>query len=309
MRRLDIKVGYSCNNLCHHCVQGEKRYKMKDKSTAEIKSELKEAFSRDIKAVVFTGGEPTIRKDLISNVAFAKELGYELIQVQTNGRMFASKKFTNSIVEAGMTEFSPALNGHIPELHDYLSQVPGAWKQTVAGIKNVREYPDIRIMTNTVMVKPNYRVAKHIAELLVKLGVNQYQLAFVHPAGRAWTDFDSLVPFISMAAPYIHLGLQVGIDAGITTMAEAIPFCHMKDYEKQVSELCIPPADVYESGFKTREWEKWRKTEGKWKGESCKPCKFYQVCEGPWKEYVERRGSSEFTPVPGKPVTESELLE
>ncbi len=198
-----------------------------------------------------------------------------------------------------MNEFSPALNGHIPALHDYLSSVPGAWKQTTAGIRNVREYP-VRIITNTVVSKPNYRFLDRIAELLVRLGVDQFQLAFAHPAGRAWENFDSIVPHISLAAPHIHRGLQVGIDSGVKVMAEAMPFCLMKGYENYVSELYIPPSDVYEKGFRVKEWEKWRVTEGKWKGEKCKECAFYEVCEGPWKEYVLKRGSWEFVPVPGK---------
>lgn len=288
-------------------MQGEKRYKLGNKTTQEIKKELESAFSKNIRELVFTGGEPTIRPDIIELVSFAKQLGFESIQIQTNGRMFASKKFTGSMIKAGMTEFSPALNGHIPELHDFLSNVPGAWKQTVQGIRNVREF-DVLIITNTVVSKPNYRFMSKIAELLVQTGVNQYQLAFVHPAGRAWTDFDSIVPYASLAAPHIHKGLQTGIDAGIKTMAEAMPFCLMAGYEQQVSELYIPPSDVYERGFKIEEWEKWRKTEGKWKGEQCKQCAFYSVCEGPWVEYVKKRGAEEFVPVPGKSRTAESIL-
>ena len=154
-----------------------------------------------------------------------------------------------------MSEFAPALNGHIPELHDYISQVPGAWKQTVQGIKNVREY-GIRTITNTVVTKPNYRFLKNIAEILVKLGAGKYQLAFCHADGRAGDNFESIVPYVSLAAPHIHRGLDVGIDAGILVMAEAMPFCHMIGYEKFVSEFYIPPSAVYEAGRKTDEWEK-----------------------------------------------------
>ncbi|TRO61910.1 radical SAM protein [Candidatus Bathyarchaeota archaeon] len=306
-RKLDLKVGYSCNNLCRHCVQGKKRYTKRDKEPKEISQELEEAFSRGIRAVVFTGGEPTIREDIVRQVTLAKELGYKFIQVQTNGRMFASGKFAKQMVDAGMNEFSPALNGHVPELHDYLSSVPGSWKQTVQGIKNVRQY-DVEIISNTVVTKPNYRFMRNISQLLVKLGVNQYQLAFAHPAGRSWDNFDSIVPWISLAAPYIHKGLQVGIDADIKVMSEAMPFCLMGGYERYVSELYIPPADVYEADFQVKEWEKWRMTEGKWKGDSCKECAFFGICEGPWKEYVEKRGSEEFIPVPGKRISANEVL-
>ncbi|MBR9680249.1 MAG: radical SAM protein [Candidatus Altiarchaeota archaeon] len=307
LRKLDIKVGFTCNSLCRHCVQGDKRYNEKDKPSEQIKAEIKEARSRGIKDIVFTGGEPTIRDELASWVSLAKDLDYHLIQVQTNGRRFASKTFTKKMLDAGVNEFAPALNGHVPELHDFLLRSPGAFKQTVQGIKNVRNLSDIPILTNTVVTKPNYRYLNQITSLLVKLKVNQYQLAFVHPAGRSWTNFDSIVPYVSLAAPHIHKGLQVGIDNGLKVMAEAMPYCHMSGYEIYVSELQIPPSDVYESGVKVREWEKWRINEGKWKGDTCKPCAFYNVCEGPWIEYVKKRGSSEFKPISGTKVTFDDL--
>ena len=299
-RRLDLKVGYSCNMMCRHCAQGGKRFRFKDKTAAEIKSELVSAFNEGIRSVVFTGGEPTIRKDIVELVAFAKEQGYELIQVQTNGRRFASRKFTDAMIEAGMNEFSPALNGHIPALHDFLSQVPGAWKQTVAGIKNVREY-EIPIISNTVISRPNYRFARNISQLLVSLGVDQYQLAFVHPVGSAWTNFWGVVPRMSLAAPYVHRGLQVGLDAGLKVMAEAMPFCMMKGYELQVSELYIPSTTVYEKRGNVESFEEWRVHEGKWKGEQCRDCVFKDICEGPWREYVWKYGGDEFIPVKSFP--------
>jgi len=298
VKRLDLKVGYACNNMCRHCAQGSKRSTLAGPSSEELRHQMEEACKRGIKSVVFTGGEPTVRPDLLELVRQAKDMGYREIQIQTNGRRFASPAFTRAAINSGMTEFSPALNGHIPALHDYLAQVPGAWRQTVRGIMNVRECSGIKIISNTVITKPNYRFADRIARLLVSLGVDQFQLAFVHPCGSAWTNFDAIVPFISLATPHIHKGLQVGLDAGLHVMAEAMPYCHMQGYEDQVSELYIPPSDVYEAGTKIKDWEKWRIQEGKWKGDSCKTCRYYQICEGPWREYVERRGPSEFIPVP-----------
>ena len=32
-KRVDVKVGFSCNNYCKFCVQGDKRDRFEDKST------------------------------------------------------------------------------------------------------------------------------------------------------------------------------------------------------------------------------------------------------------------------------------
>lgn len=301
---MDLKVGFSCNNFCLHCVQAHKR-DWGDKSTKRIMNEIKEAWDNGSQDIVFTGGEPTIRKDIVDLVSYAKKIGYKNIQIQSNGRMFSYKPFCERIIKAGANEFSPALNGHIPELHDFLASSKGAFKQVVQGIKNLKKLNQ-RIVTNTVISKPNYRYLPEISKLFVELGVDQFQFAFVHAGGNAMKNFDMIVPRVSLAAPYIHKALQIGIDAGKVVMAEAMPYCVMKGYEKHVSELYIPSTQVMDGRDKIDDFEKSRTTEGKMKFPQCKNCRYEIICEGPWREYPEKRGSIEFQPVEGEKIKSKE---
>jgi len=305
-RRLDLKVGFRCNNWCRFCAQAHKRDKG-DKSTQEIRKELEEG-RKDCDSVVFTGGEPTIRPDILEIISYAKKLNYNPIQIQTNGRKFYYKPFCEQIIRAGANEFGPALHGHIPECHDFLTRSPGAWKQTVQGIKNLRELNQYIIM-NTVVVKPNYRYLPELAELFVKLRVDQFQFAFVHAVGNAWENYDMMMPWLSLAVPYIKKGLQVGIDNGIKVMVEAVPFCLMDGYEKYCSEIFIPPTQIRDlGGIVDPKFEETRVKEGKVKHKKCKKCKYDLVCEGPWKEYPEKRGWDEFEPVSGKKIKNFEEI-
>ncbi len=220
MKRLDIKTGYLCNNNCLFCVQASNKLKG-NRTTEEIKADLKESKKR-CDNIVFTGGEVTIRKDLFEIVAYASQLGYNIIQIQSNCRMLSNIKFLKKLIEAGANEFSPALHGHTAELHDNLTRAPGSFEQTIQAIKNLRSLNQ-KILTNTVVVKQNYKYLEEIAKLLVSLKVNQFQLAFVHPIGNAKKYYKDIVPKISEASKYIHKGLQIGIDAQIKVMAEAMP--------------------------------------------------------------------------------------
>ncbi len=296
-KRVDVKVGFGCNNNCRFCVQAEKR-RWGNKSTKQVYQDLEEAHRNGCRGVVFTGGEPAINDSILEFIGYAKETGFKTIQVQTNGRMLAYKNFCRQLIGAGANEFSPALHGHIAPLHDYLTRSPGSFKQTIKGIRNLRELGQ-RVITNTVVTKPNYRHLPEIAELLVKLDVDQFQFAFVHPIGNALKNFDSVVPRISLAAPYVHRGLKIGIDAGKAVMAEAMPFCLMEGYEDYVSERYIPPTEIRDAGYYIPDYGKERKSAGKKKFPECRRCKYDLVCEGPWKEYPEMLGSDEFRPVPG----------
>ncbi|MBL7130728.1 MAG: radical SAM protein [Candidatus Omnitrophica bacterium] len=295
MKRVDIKIGFNCNNHCRFCVQGNKRTLYSSKTTEEIKKILQET-RRDWDSVVFTGGEPSIREDIIDLVSYAKRLKFETIQIQTNGRMFCYKQFCNEIISAGANEFSPAVHGHTAELHDYLTCSEGSFQQTLSGIKNLKEYGQ-RIITNTVVTKSNYRHLPQIAQLLLDLGVNQFQFAFVHALGSAKENFASVVPRMSLVEPYAKEGLDIGIKAGISVMTEAIPYCFMRGFEKYIAENIIPSTKIYDANSIIDDFTETRQKESKAKGPLCKTCRYYNVCEGPWKEYPEKFGWKEFCPV------------
>lgn len=294
-KRVDLKTGFLCNNHCRFCVQGSKRSVYGNKSTKLLKEELRKA-AKECNSVVFTGGEATVREDFLELVRYAKKSGFREIQIQTNGRMFAYRKFAQETIKAGATEFGLALHGHSAQLHDFLTNVQGSFKNTIQGIRNLKSLSQ-RVITNTVITKPNYRNLPEIAMLLVSLGVDQYQLAFVHPMGTVIDNFDSIVPRMTMIEPYVKRGLDVGIKSGKRVMTEAIPYCFMQGYEDYIAEKIIPTTKIYDFNSVVENFTLVRQKEGKLKNKNCKRCKYYNLCEGPWREYPEHFGWSEFVPV------------
>ncbi len=293
--RIDLKVGFSCNNRCLFCVQGDKRARYAPRDLAALQEVLRIERQR-VSAVVFTGGEPTVRRDLPELVACARDLGYTTIQIQTNGRMFAHRDFARRLVECGANEFSPALHGHVPALHDFLTSAPGSFSQTVAGVRNLKELGQV-VLTNTVITKPNYRHLPEIAGLLVSLGVDQMQFAFVHPVGTAGERFDSIVPRMELAAPYGKAALRLALDAGRRAFTEAIPYCILDGFEECVVEKHIPRTAIYDAESTIADYTRYRLDEGKLRGPRCGACRHSPECEGPWREYPARCGWDEFVPV------------
>jgi MoaA/NifB/PqqE/SkfB family radical SAM enzyme len=166
MAYADIKLGYTCNNNCIHCViTDQKEHALKnrgnqDRSTEEYKKELYDSMSNGCRAVTFTGGEPTIRKDLQELLAYAKSLGY-IINMQTNGRAFHSKAFAKGMAPFDI-HYTIALHGHNEKLHDHITRAKDSFNQTVKGIKNLAELKQ-EIFGKTVISKFNY---KYLASLI-----------------------------------------------------------------------------------------------------------------------------------------------
>ena len=301
MKRIDLKIGFQCNNRCLFCVQGDKRDIFPNKSDGEVREILKKN-ACDCRGVVFTGGEPTISESLVSWVKYAKKLGYQDIMIQTNGRLFAYRDYCEAIIKAGANQFSPALHGSTAHIHDSLTRAPGSFKQTVQGIKNLRALGQY-VATNSVITKLNYKDLPNLAKLLVKLGVNQFQFAFIHINQIILNNpelINKIIPRHKEIEPYVKKGLRLGVNASVAVMTEAIPYCFMKDYEGFVAERIIPDADVFDAEFEIKDYTSYRRNEGKARGPACPKCKYFKVCEGPWKEYPQIFGWEEFQPVKDK---------
>jgi len=290
--RVDIKTGFSCNNRCLFCVQGEKRHEYGDKSFDELLSVLDEA-REYADQIVFTGGEVTIRKDLPDLVRHARDIGFSLIQIQTNGRMLAVEAALDRLIDAGATEFSPAVHGPDAATHDALTQAPGSFRQTIKGIRNVKAR-GLPVLLNSVITRANYRALPAMARMFVKLGVDQYQFAFVHPLGSAGARFEEVVPRLSAAAVFALRALESGRAAGVRCMTEAIPRCFLPGYESFAAEWHIPRTRIFDAEWVIEDYTQQRWSHGKVHGPPCRGCAWERMCEGPWSEYPAHYGWDEF---------------
>ncbi len=294
MKKADIKTGFLCNNNCLFCVQGPEKKKFGNKSTAELKEIIQKA-KKGCDTIVFTGGEPTIRKDLIELVSEAKKAGFKTIQIQSNGRMFVYEQFCKDMIAAGANEFALALHGHTAELHNYLTGAK-SFRQLIVGIRTLKKMGQ-RVIMNTVITKSNYRHLPDIAKVLIGLRVDQMQFAFVHPLGAAKNNFDSVVPRMEMVAPYLKRAIDIGRVLDTRIMTEGVPFCLLSGYEESISETVMPDIRIFDQKSIIEDYKKMRVTKDKTKGLACVKCRYDAVCEGPWKEYPDAFGWDEFKPV------------
>ena len=127
-----------------------------------------------------------------------------------------------------------------------------------------------------------------------KDNIDQLQLR-LYPTAEVNKNW--LVPKKTEVLPYIKQGLDIGLRHGVSCYTEAIPFCLMQGYEQCVAEQIIPEGPIFDGNVHLENYADYRRDIGKVKAESCKKCKYYDRCEGPWREYPELYGWDEFKPV------------
>jgi MoaA/NifB/PqqE/SkfB family radical SAM enzyme len=297
--KVDLKLGYSCNNNCVHCVIADQSEncinlgRSPDRTTEECISELNDNRSRGYNNLVLTGGEPTIRKDIFQILDYSKRIGY-YISMQTNGRMFYYKEFARKFIPYNIF-YAIAVHGPNKDVHEPITRSKDSFDQTIAGIKNLKKLGVKNICGKTVISKINYRYLPDIARLFLKLGIERINFAFPHANGNAWKYFDEVVPDYRDIMDYVYKTIET-VKADIDF--EAIPFCLMKGYENYVSEIKFVneiPSELKQLDSGKQDWITLRKSI-KSKFPQCRKCKYDNLCEGVWKEYPEKRGYKEFMP-------------
>jgi len=302
IKKTVIFSGYTCNNACVFCLNTEKR-QMPDRSTKQIIQEMVDARSRGRTYLELIGGEATIRPDIIRLIKTAKELGFATIAMATNGRMLSYKKFAEKLIKSGITDIIFSIHGYDAKSHDQLTQVQGSFEQLSEGLKNVRQMSDVRICSNTTIVKQNYRSISKIGKFILDNGIRISEFIFADPThGGVYNHFKELMPKISEAAPYIRkcLDLAKGRDDILHWHIRYIPLCYFQEYEDRVSELDEKKTFTTEHlapDFYNFDVENSRVGNNRIKPAKCKKCKAYNICEGIWKEYICNYGDEELNPI------------
>ena len=174
----EIKLGDLCNNNCLVCYLLDKKAS-KNKSLPEINKELGQ-IRKQHSELIISGGEPTVRKDIIKIIEHTNELKFHHITLMTNGRMLSYADYCKKIVRSGIDCFEIYLYGHSSQLHDSITGVLGSFNQTVQGIRNLKELNQY-VTVNVIITEQNYEQLSKIVEFLINLNVDLISLEYVNP--------------------------------------------------------------------------------------------------------------------------------
>ncbi len=171
--RMDLALTYRCNNACHHCYNPAHRQRV-ELDTAGWKAVIDELWKVGVPHIIFTGGEPTLRPDLPELIAHAERNG-QITGINTNGRKLSDPQYVKQLVDAGLDHIQITLESHDEAIHDTMVNHPGAWRETVAGIRNALN-TRLYVMTNTTMLTHNYQTLRQTLQFLADLGVKRVGL-------------------------------------------------------------------------------------------------------------------------------------
>jgi radical SAM protein with 4Fe4S-binding SPASM domain len=174
---MDLALTYSCNNNCHFCYTGGP-HQVAELSTADWQKIITKLWDNGIPQIVFTGGEPTLREDLVELIEHSKEFVTGLV---TNGRKLAS--LAGALNRAELDYVQVSLESHLPEVHDRMVGMNGAWKETRDGIVAALN-TNLSVITNTTLTKDNLALFPELIQAGAELGLKMMACNTLICSGR-----------------------------------------------------------------------------------------------------------------------------
>jgi radical SAM protein with 4Fe4S-binding SPASM domain len=200
--RMDLAITYRCNNDCAHCYNGRER-NFPEMDTGQWKLILDKLWDLGVPHIVFTGGEATLRNDLPELIAHAESNG-QITGLNTNARRLSNECYVEQLIDAGLDHLQVTLESCNEQIHDQMMRAPGAFKQTIKGLKNALN-TRLFVMTNTTMLQTNVRTLPATLDFLADLGVATIGLNALIYSGAGLTvgtglHESELEPVLEMAA-------------------------------------------------------------------------------------------------------------
>ncbi len=156
---------------------------------------------------------------------------------------------------------------HRRDVHDLITSSRDSWAKSCKAILLLKKN-DFNVRVCTVMTKINYFYLKEMPFFVKTLGLNEWELSYVKPVGRALENIEMLMPAIDMAIPFLEDVLYQASENEITVYIKDIPFCILeKTRSKGLNVEFSSENEIFEKPL------------------SCKECLKNAACKGFFKEY------------------------
>lgn len=164
---LHVLVADRCNHACVHCyqVQGER---------GEMSREALVAALAGFRAaggfvVTFSGGEATLRADLVELLDDARALGLATV-LYTNAYL-VDADFASRLARAGVFRVDVSVYSDAASEHDAVTRVPGSFERTMGGVRALRA-AGVQVRLKLTTLSPTTADVPRMAALAASVGAS-----------------------------------------------------------------------------------------------------------------------------------------
>lgn len=178
------EVTRACAFNCVHCRADAQHQRHPDElDTQEAKRLIDQIAEFGNPILIFTGGDPMMRRDLFDLIAYAAEKGLRCSLTPT-ATALPTRKRLESARQAGIRRIALSLDAPTPSVHDAFRQVPGSWQRTM-NILRAAQQAGLSAQVNTTVSTYNLGLLPDMVPFIQEVGAVQWSVFFLVPTGRA----------------------------------------------------------------------------------------------------------------------------
>jgi len=136
--------------------------------------------------LIFTGGDPMMRRDLFDLIAYATRKGLRCSLTPTATALPTLKRLREA-KEAGIRRIALSLDAPVPEVHDEFRKVEGSWQRTMDILHRAEEV-GLSVQVNTTVTSFNLELLPEMVPFIEEVGAVQWSVFFMVPTGRAQAE-------------------------------------------------------------------------------------------------------------------------
>lgn len=187
-----LELTHRCPLQCPYCSNPLEMDRARDElSTGEWLRVLQEAADMGVLQVHFSGGEPTLRRDLATLLRGARKLGL-YSNLITSGVAIDRERFL-ALADAGLDHAQLSIQDTDERSAERIGRHPDAQRKKLAFAAWVRE-AGLPLTLNAVVHRQNLDRLEQMIDLAVSLGAARLEVAHVQYYGWALRNRDALMP-------------------------------------------------------------------------------------------------------------------
>jgi radical SAM protein with 4Fe4S-binding SPASM domain len=223
-------VTKACNLRCLHCHAEARDAMANELNLKEAMQAIDEMALLGTEALIFSGGEPLLRKEFILTLAeYCVDVGI-IPAMLTNG-VLINHKVAWELKDAGIMAVGIPLDSANPESHDKLRNVPGTFEKAVKAVKACLDV-DLEVVITTMALKDTFDDMPKRIDFIANLGVNQVAVYDLVPVGRGKDVMDQAMCQTQRVSLIKYLQQMQEDKEMVFTMSGGLPL-----YPEIVSEM------------------------------------------------------------------------
>lgn len=284
-----LKITYGCNSRCLFCRAADYRNVVADEPAEMVLRKALAAKNAGARMILFSGGEPTLRRDIFTLIKGVRALGMDFGLI-TNGGVLSNGEYLSRMLAAGLKYVHTSLHGATEESHRALTGADtfAPVLSALAGLAG----QGVELHVNTVITRKNIGELSGIGDLLVRFAPISHKLCLMEPRGLFIENESELLvqPELAgrAACDEVRRTAAAYHDVGFGTVVEGFPLCQIRTALDSVSNLLEHNIVFMSEGF---EDSIYRSDHGQRQfTDICAGCAMKDNCPGVYPGYVERFG-------------------